>query len=503
MRVPGRDFLLFQNESMNRAFTKKNLWEALPAPAKMTIGRVAGLFPPRLLLGGTYRKWEALVRGAESWDADQIREFQLQRIREICGHARENSRYYAAIFSDAGFDADNIGSLEALRQLPLIDKHTINARADEIVTASPSAGGVDSVSTGGSSGQPLRFLIGADRSGIEFAHLASAWFRVGYTLETPQAVLRGQVIRNERNGLHYYYDPILRRHNYSNFHMDDRSMAQYLDHIRTIGPCYVQTYPSTVNVLVRFLRRSGVTPPANIRGILAGSENVYEADREAAQEIFGARYFSWYGHSEKLVLAAECEHSNDYHVFPTYGFCELVDESGAVVTTPGQRGEIVGTGFINRVMPFIRYRTGDYATYVGDHCTGCGRRHMIVRDIRGHRVQEMLVAGDGSLISWATVNVHDDTFAGVRQFQFEQREQGRVLLRVVPANDGAPPDLGSIRTSLLARFQGRMGIDVQAVDNIELTERGKTVYVKQHLDIEEIMVEGQASETNSAELQDR
>jgi len=488
---------------MKRAFTRKNLWEGLPVSAKTTIGRLAGVFPPRLLLGRAYRKWESLVRDADSWSADQVREYQLERIREICLLAYNKSRYYRSTFSQAGLNVHRLESLDDLRGLPFIDKEIVNDRASEISTVPLSARGIDSIATGGSSGTPLRFLIDADRSSVEFAHLASAWFRLGYTLDTPQAVLRGQVIRNQKNDLHYYYDPILRRHNYSNFHMDDNSIGRYLDHIRTIGPCYVQTYPSTVNVLVRFLRRSGTPPPKNIRGLLAGSENVYDADRLAAEETFGVRYFSWYGHSEKLVLAAECEHSSDYHVFPTYGYCELVDESGSVISTPGQRGEIVGTGFINRVMPFIRYRTGDYATYVGDHCPSCGRQHMVVKNITGHHVQDMLVANDGSLISWVTVNVHDDTFVGVSQFQFEQREQGKVLLSVVQASNDTPLDVEFIQSSLHARLQSRMEIDVQIVDEIKLTERGKAVYVKQHLDTEKIMVEGQTSEANSTKLSDR
>ena len=52
------------------------------------------------------------------------------------------------------------------------------------------------------------------------------------------------------------------------------------------------------------------------------------------EEVFGVRMFSCYGHSEKLVLAAECEHSTDCHVWPTYGFFELIDEQGEVITTP-------------------------------------------------------------------------------------------------------------------------------------------------------------------------
>jgi hypothetical protein len=42
-------------------------------------------------------------------------------------------------------------------------------------------------------------------------------------------------------------------------------------------------------------------------GLLTGSENVYDDQRAVIERVFQRRLFSWYGHSEKLVMAAECD----------------------------------------------------------------------------------------------------------------------------------------------------------------------------------------------------
>ena len=477
-------------DGMKRAFSKKNLWENLPQAIKGTIGKVAGLVSPEYLLGKQYRQWARLVDQADKWSPDQIKDYQLLQLRKITQLAYDKSSYYRKCFDEVGFDITLQNGFIELEKLPLIDKQVINKYSSELITVPEDTPGVDYVSTGGSSGEPLRFLIGADRSAIEFAHLASSWFRTGYQLSTPQAVFRGQLIKADSNGLRHFYDPLLRRHQYSSFHMDDVSVKRCLTHISSIGPCYLHVYPSTMNLIVRYLNRHGVKPPANIRGLLVGSENVYEQDREAAESLFGLRYYSWYGHSEKLVMAAECEHSNSYHVFPTYGYCELVDEQGKVITTPGESGEIVGTGYINQVMPFIRYRTGDYATYVGDHCELCGRHQMILKGIRGHRTLEHLVAKDRSLIPWAAVNVHDDTFEQVQQFQFVQFEVGKAILKLVPAGAPGSVNIAKIKADLAVRLQERLDFDVEIVDEIKLTARGKSIFVDQNIDIKKIMTEG-------------
>lgn len=214
------------------------------------------------------------------------------------------------------------------------------------------------------------------------------------------AVLRGQVVAPRRDGLRHEYDAILRHHYFSNFHMTEENIRRYLERITTLGPrVFLLVYPSSAMVLARHAKQSGKSPPGNIAGILAGSENVDPEERSEAERVFGVRYFSWYGHSEKLVLAAECESSSDYHVWPTYGYMELLDENGRRVMTPGRRGEIVGTGFMNTVVPFIRYRTGDFAEYVGEGCDTCGRQHTIIRNVEGRLAKGGLVAHDGSVVS--------------------------------------------------------------------------------------------------------
>jgi phenylacetate-CoA ligase len=385
------------------------------------------------------------------------------------------------VFDSVGFRPEDLTFVEALSALPIIDKHTIQEHLAELCTESVNQSRIDYTSTGGTSGTPLYFYIGSERSAIEYAYLTASWERAGYRLGMPLAVLRGRVVQSDSKGLYHEYDPLLRHHYYSNFHMNDENMQRYMQHMRCIGPCYLHMYPSSALTLARFFRRSGLEVPSNIKGILAGSETVVPADRRYVEETSGLRYYSWYGHSEKLVLGAECEHSADYHVWPTYGYFELLDDEGKPVTQPGQRGEIVGTGFINKVVPFIRYRTGDYATYVGDHCEACGRQHPILRDVEGRWPSGALAAKDGSLIAMTAINVHDDTFTNVRQFQFYQDTPGEAVLRIVPATGFGDADAERIRRSLRPKLEGRVSFVIQLVDAVSLSSRGKASYVDQKI----------------------
>jgi phenylacetate-CoA ligase len=464
---------------MKKARSRLNMWEDSPRWFKRIVGAGISVFPPSLILGTPFRRNLKFVDKAQWWSAEQCADYQLQRVRDTCANAYANTAYYRETFEEAGVAPESIRSLEDLRRLPRINKDTLRCNLERMCAVSPDQPGIDYVSTGGSHGEPLRFYIGAERSSVEYAYLVNSWRSVGYDLRVPQCVFRGRIVEPDRLGLRHEYDPLLRRHYYSNFHMSDNDVTRYLSHVSRLGPCYLHVYPSSAFALATIAERRGLSIPKNVKGVLAGSENVYSEERECVERVFGCRYFSWYGHSEKLVFAAECEHSADYHISPTYGYCELLDDDGEPVTEPGKRGEIVGTGFINRIVPFIRYRTGDYATLGGFSCDACGRHLMIVTDIKGRWPQGCLVALDGAMISMTAVNMHDDTLEGVRSYQFYQRDRGTATLRVVPSRTLSSDERAKIITRLNDRLQGQVVLTLEVLSELPKTKRGKQLRVIQ------------------------
>jgi phenylacetate-CoA ligase len=458
---------------MKRALSKKNIWESSPAWLRRLAAPLVGRLSTEWLLGRAFRSQRRFVAEADGWSMEQAQEYQLAQLREVIQLAYVQTGFYRRRFEQVGFEPGDLKSLSDLERLPTIDKSTVVKNLQAMCTVDVESADVDYVSTGGSSGSPLRFYAPSSRSATEYAYLVACWERAGFRLGMPAAVLRGQVITQARKGMRYEFDPILRRHCYSNFHTAPEQLERYLAHIDTLGPCALMAYPSAAGVLARFAAHRNGAAPTNIRCALLGSENVYADERRLVEQVFGCRVLSWYGHSEKLVLASECEASTAYHVWPTYGYCELLDEQGRPVRQAGQRGEIVGTGFINRVMPFIRYRTGDYAQYAGWRCEGCGRQQMLLEGVEGRWRQGNLVAADGSSISPAAVNVHDETYSELEDYQFHQSEAGKATLWVVAPNGLSDQQAERLLASVNGRLQGQVNVELRRVEAVLHTERGK------------------------------
>lgn len=458
---------------MKKALSKKNLWDWTPPIFKSTLGLGLGFIPTKWWLGKSFRNYMRFAKDAQWWPAERAREYQFKRLREILKLAYERTKYHRKAFDSVGFQPPDFKSLDDMSLLPTIDKSVVVENLVDICARDVKDRDIDYISTGGTSGIPLRFYINTNRSSIEYAYLTVSWERAGYELGMPMAVLRGKIVKSHRNGFYHEYDPILKHHCYSNFHMTDKNMQRYLQHILNIGPCMLHAYPSSAHAFARFMIKTSERSPRNVKGVLLESENVYSDQVSDIERAFKLRTFSLYGHSEKCVLAAQCEHTHNYHIWPTYGYFELLDEEGNPVTTPGQHGEIVGTGFINTVMPFIRYRTGDWATYVGSHCEACGREHPIITDIKGRWPQGELIARDRSVVSMTALNVHDDTLMHVREYQFHQSEPGKAVLWIIPDVPLDEREQQRIVKNMNRRLQNQVVLELEIRTELEKTARGK------------------------------
>jgi phenylacetate-CoA ligase len=266
----------------------------------------------------------------------------------------------------------------------------------------------------------------------------------------------------------------------SSYHLTDDRIPLYLARLRAFRPKFIQAYPSSAMLLAQHMLDNGEPPLEGMAAVLCGSENVYAWQRELIERAFGCRVFSRYGQSELVSLAGECESDARLHIFPQYGITELVDESGRQITMPGQIGEVVGTGFINRAMPLVRYRTMDVASSAEGTCNLCGRPYPRFERIEG-RLHEFIVTSSGRHISMAAVNMHSPIFDNVRQFRFHQDTPGRLLMRLVPKPSYNADDERRIKTELAPKLGSDTLLELEIVETIPHGAGEKYRFLEQKL----------------------
>lgn len=432
------------------------LQRATSLPPRLAMSLVRANRRPDLLFGRAYREYRTyLAQHRASFDS-------TQSLLALANDALAHVRFYRARY--AGLE---LRSLDDFAKLGTITRDDVANDPDAFVRDGIDRSDYETCSTGGTSGKPLNFLAPKNRYVVELATMHSLWSTAGY---------RGDVravIRNHRLpvGQLYIANPITREVIFDGFRLDDEQLERVVSTIRDLGIRFVHCYPSTAFELASFMKRRGV----DARGLvfLSGSETIHPYQRQLIQEELGARFYNWYGHSEKLVLCGYCAGNDQYHVEPTYGFCELLDDNGTRITKIGDVGEIVGSTLHNKGMPFLRYRTGDFARFAGTYCKSCDRHVLLLEAIRGRWNGERIFRADGSFVTTTALNLHDNLNAVIGGLQYIQDKAGELTILVTPTERFNDAHNAELRAHFQARLGREMVIRVERVERLRRHANGK------------------------------
>jgi phenylacetate-CoA ligase len=283
--------------------------------------------------------------------------------------------------------------------------------------------------TGGTSGKPLRLIIPKNRYIIELAYVHSFWQRVGWNYN-PRGVIRNHKLASDQL---YKINPVTKEIIFDAFRLDHKYVKIIHGILKRNNINYIQSYPSSAYLFCKLCRDLNLEL-SFVKAFLTSSEPVLDFQRELITNQLGMKLFSFYGHSEKLVIGGYCEKSINIHFESGYGFTELINENGNPINVAGEVGEIVGSTYYNRGMPLIRYKTGDFAEYVSSECPYCGRKGLIVKNIHGHWDKNLIYKNDETYISTTALNLHSDLYLYIDGLQYIQDRKGLLTILLIKNN---------------------------------------------------------------------
>jgi phenylacetate-CoA ligase len=422
-----------------------------------------------------YKKTYTFIQQTQQWNTDQIQTYQWQQLKRLIHHAYENVPYYKKLFETRGIIPNDIKSLSDFQQLPFLTKELIQEHEFELKATNYPPSTFEETITGGSTGFPLRFYV---EKGVWFAkHMAY----IRTLLERADCSPFDKSVLLTGSQKPWEYRPFSQTLVLSSFHMTDQNLPLYIKKIKRLQPRYIMGYPSAITLLATFIKNNNRDFPP-LKAVFCYGETLYDWQREFLKTVLQCRVHSQYGHREQSVLAGTCEKSNLYHLFPDYGFVELIDKNGRPVTKENETGEIVATGFHTSIFPFIRYRTGDLAVYTTEQCE-CGRHYQLLKNIEG-RVQDFVVSKTHRLIPFMGVHhLVAKSSENVKECQLYQKREGEIILHIVKREHFSEDDSTKILKNFQKRFDDEFTVRFHYVDSIPRTSRGKYQFLIQRLPI--------------------
>lgn len=459
-------------------------YTAAPQWVKSSVGQLYSLAPTRLRYGAKYEEFAAEIGrcGDPAWTARRADEKLLATLR----WAIETVPAYAGLKGALAEVRDAADATRLLAAFPLLDKESLKADSTRYLSTRMGPETHLMAFTGGSTSVPMKLYL-------EKYVSRSKDFAYNSMFDTVAGVGRGDIILALRGrsvpgagkpgGALWMYDPIKRYLHLSSDHLEAQYMPGYVAAMASWKPTVIHAFPSALVPLAHWLKANpapGIC--ARIKAVQLFSENVYDYQVDLIREVFGCPVLLDYGHSERAVKAISLPEDGRYFFWPLYGKVELVDSAGRAIEEPGVLGEIVATGFDNRVMPLIRYRTGDLAMWSA--APNPLRPGFPVVDRIEGRLQEFLVCRDHRLVSICTIGAaHFEQLASADRMQFEQSAPGRATLKVMSDTELTARARAALAAGILAKTQGGLDVEIVRVDAIARTGSGKHKLLIQRLDL--------------------
>lgn len=320
---------------------------------------------------------------------EELRELQLERMRESLRNAYENVPLYRERFDAAGVTPDDLESLEDIAKFPFVVKQDMRDNYPFGMFARENADVARIHASSGTTGQAT--VVG--HTANDLANWGDCFARgiamVGGDENSTIQVSYGYGLFTGGLGAHAGGEAMGCTVIPTSSGNTKRQVQMLKDCKTDILACT----PSYALLIADTAIEMGYDPATEfqISGGIFGAEPCSENMRQEIADKLGIQYCDVYGLSEIMGpgVAMECAERGGLHIAEDQFYCEIIDPETLEVLPDGEVGELVITTLTRECSPMIRYRTRDVTTINAEPCA-CGRTHRKIGRLLG-RTDDMLI----------------------------------------------------------------------------------------------------------------
>jgi len=450
------------------------IYSALPVPLQHAFVSLKGWKIKKRRYGTLFQTLLRQYEERNSWSALKLREYRDCRLQEFLRYCEKNVPYYRSKLQRLGISSRDIKSIEDIRELPVLNKTTVQRQYSKFVSESvPPRQGVI-VHTSGTTGAGLRFAATKRALAEQWA----VWWRYRHWHRIPLsawcAYFGGRTIIPLKQQSEPFWRLNYPGHQimFSGYHMSSENLHSYVSALKRYKLEWIHGYPSLISLIASYIVEYDVDLGYQPKWVTTGAENLLPHQRVLIRKAFGVEPRQHYGLAEGVANISECEYGK-LHVDEDYAFVEFVPDEHS------NGHKILGTNFSNQATALIRYDTGDIAQLEDSsiRCC-CGRPGRLIKSIDG-RCEDYIVLKNGAKLGRMDHIFKD--MIHIREAQLRQFVRGEIEILIVPAEGYTESD----EKKLLTEFRKRVGhytkLSIHYVEELERSRSGKLRFVVSRL----------------------
>lgn len=343
-----------------------------------------------------------------------------ERLACMLSYAGHSVPYYRDLFAAQGFDPEKVRrDVGYLNDLPYLTKDIIREQGERLLSRPLAELRHHACKTGGSTGVSTVIYYDQEAADYSAAVTLYARERIGKSKYKPE--------------LHFacrFPDPVvpewptredwkcfaMNRSNIFFDRIDEKGLEEIWQKLKRRRPYLAHEHPSTLYALACYIEQRYGSGKA-FEVFESSGELLQPYMREKIAKVLRCRVVDRYGLAELGVMAYELEGES--------GGLQVLESEGWPESREIEDGyELVFTGFRNRLMPLIRYATGDRA-----RVTQAGNAFLLT-DVVG-RIHDVVPINGVAHATHHIMDMLDHRVGGIQEFQIDLRN-AKPLLRIVP-----------------------------------------------------------------------
>jgi phenylacetate-CoA ligase len=387
-----------------------------------------------LLKGYNVNDHYNLYLSSLSWSRDKMIAYQIDRIKEILKYSYENSNFYKKRIDECGLNLENFKYSDQLKNMAPLTRNELKNKLNEIVSKEFDLSKCSKSSSSGSTGSPAIFYhdkngIAANRASMLFIKFlggfepGNKWINIW---GNPTAVNVDWKKPSNR-----YKKYFLNEIRFPAFTLNQKNQFNVLYKLfKEKKPAFVHGYTNAIFLFSKYLeeRNENIT---YIKGVFTTAENLHDYQRKTIQKYLGHVY-DHYSCTETNGIAAQTKFDKYYSVLDPHVYIEF----GEIVDTKTNLRKIILTDLDNRVLPFIRYETGDLSVPLKDNEAQTSTLNFSKFTSLDGRVSDIITLPNGGNLVVPTflgARVLRD-IEGIKQYQVQMMRNKIILNLIIDRN---------------------------------------------------------------------